>query len=53
MDEDAQIPIILGRPFLATVDVMIDVKNGRLSLQVREEKLEFNRTSYGFSLLQA
>ena len=26
MDEDSQIPIILGRPFLATVGAIIDVK---------------------------
>ena len=42
MEEDAQIPIILGCPFLATVGAMFDVKNGRLSFQVGEEKLEFN-----------
>ena len=39
MEEDAQIPIILGLPFLATVKA---IKNEKLSLQVREEKLEFN-----------
>jgi len=37
MEEDAQIPIILGSPFLATVGATIDVKNWRLSLQVGEE----------------
>jgi len=42
MEQDAQIPIILGRPFLAAASVMVDVKNERLSLQVGEEKLEFN-----------
>ena len=42
MEEDSQIPIILGRPFLATAGATIDVKNGRLSLHVGEEKLEFN-----------
>jgi len=42
MEEDSQIPIILGRPFLATASAMIDVKNVRLSLHVGEEKLEFN-----------
>jgi len=34
MEEDAQIPIILGHSLLATVGAIIDVKNGRLSLQV-------------------
>ena len=28
--EDAQIPIILGQPYLATVGAMIDVKSGCL-----------------------
>jgi len=42
MEEDSQIPIILARPFLATVGAMIDVKNRRLSLHAGEEKLEFN-----------
>jgi len=42
MEEDSQIPIILGQPFLATAGAMIDVKNERLSLHVGEEKLEFN-----------
>ena len=42
MEEGAQIPFMLGRPFLATAGVMSDAKNGRLYLQVGEEKLEFN-----------
>ena len=42
MEEDAQVRIILGRPFLATVGAMIDIKNGTLFLQVGEEKLKFN-----------
>jgi len=42
MEKDSQIPIILGRPFLAIAGAMIDVKNGRLSLHLGEEKLEFN-----------
>ena len=29
MEEDVEIPIILGGPFLVTVDPMIDVNNGR------------------------
>lgn len=38
MEEDQQISIILGRPFLATAGAVIDVKNGKLTLQVGEEK---------------
>ncbi|XP_057985471.1 uncharacterized protein LOC131170459, partial [Hevea brasiliensis] len=39
MEEDVKIPIILGRPFLATAGAIIDVKNGRLSLKVGEEEV--------------
>ncbi|XP_039140473.1 uncharacterized protein LOC120277686 [Dioscorea cayenensis subsp. rotundata] len=42
MEEDTQIPIILGRPFLETTGALIDVKNGKLSLIVGEEKVEFD-----------
>ena len=41
MEEDSCIPIILGRPFLATAGAMIDVKNEKLSIQVGDEKVEF------------
>lgn len=39
--EDFHIPIILGRPFLAIVEAIIDVKKGRLTFEVGEEKVEF------------
>ncbi|XP_057986667.1 uncharacterized protein LOC131171215 [Hevea brasiliensis] len=42
MKEDVQIPIILGRPFLAIAGAIIDVKNGRLTLKVGDEEVEFN-----------
>ncbi|XP_057985303.1 uncharacterized protein LOC131170262 [Hevea brasiliensis] len=41
MEEDVQIPIILGRPFLAIARAIIDVKNGRLTLKVGNEEVEF------------
>ncbi|XP_050914767.1 uncharacterized protein LOC127129663 [Lathyrus oleraceus] len=34
-------PIILGRPFLATSGAIIDVKKGRLTFEVGEEKIVF------------
>ena len=34
MDEDKEISIILGRPFLATGRAMIDVQKGELKLRV-------------------
>ncbi|KAI3730046.1 hypothetical protein L6452_18722 [Arctium lappa] len=41
MVEDVKVPIILDRPFLATAGAMIDVKNGKLSLNVGIEKVNF------------
>ncbi|XP_061342972.1 probable 3-hydroxyisobutyryl-CoA hydrolase 3 [Gastrolobium bilobum] len=37
MEEDAEIPILLGRPFLATARAMIDVEQGKLMLRMNEE----------------
>ncbi|XP_074265945.1 uncharacterized protein LOC141588400 [Silene latifolia] len=45
MAEDTQIPIILGRPFLHTVGAIIDVKQGRLTLEVGDDKVTFNLAS--------
>ncbi|XP_074288637.1 uncharacterized protein LOC141613791 [Silene latifolia] len=40
--EDSHTPIILGRPFLATGGVLIDVKNGRLTFQIEGNNVKFN-----------
>ncbi|XP_071928189.1 uncharacterized protein [Coffea arabica] len=42
MEEDISMPIILGKPFLATAGTIIDVKNGKLKFQVGEKEVEFN-----------
>ena len=42
MEEDKEIPIILGRPFLATGRAMIDVQSGELKLRVQNDKVKFN-----------
>ena len=42
IDDDQEIPIILGRPFLATGGAIIDVKRGKLTLQVDEEEAVFS-----------
>ncbi|XP_071939213.1 uncharacterized protein [Coffea arabica] len=47
MEEDVSMPIILGRPFLATAGTIIDVKNGKLKFQVGEEEVEFNLHEMG------
>ncbi|XP_074360478.1 uncharacterized protein LOC141700667 [Apium graveolens] len=41
MEEDANISIILGRPFLAVAGATIDMKSGRICFEVGEEKIEF------------
>ncbi|KAM6569265.1 hypothetical protein CsatB_017250 [Cannabis sativa] len=42
MEEDSTIPIILGRPFLATGRALIDVQKGELKLRVQDEEVDFN-----------
>ncbi|XP_058774441.1 uncharacterized protein LOC131648729 [Vicia villosa] len=39
--EDSNIPILLGRPFLTIIGVIIDVKQGKLTFEVGEEKIEY------------
>ncbi|GJW13341.1 putative reverse transcriptase domain-containing protein [Tanacetum coccineum] len=42
MDKDELVPIILGRPFLATARAVIDVHEGKLILRVGSETITFN-----------
>ena len=42
MKEDNQVPLLLGRPFLATGAALIDVKKGELTLRVGNEVVHFN-----------
>ena len=42
IEEDKQVPLLLGRPFLATGAALIDVKKGELTLRVRDEAMHFN-----------
>jgi len=39
--EDPDVPIILGKPFLATAGAIVDVKNGRIVFQVSDEMVGF------------
>ncbi|XP_062100486.1 uncharacterized protein LOC133806393 [Humulus lupulus] len=41
MEEDGNIPIIFGRPFLATGRSLIDVQKGELQLQVQKEEVTY------------
>jgi len=54
MDEDDQVPIILGRPFLATAGAMIDVKGGMIAFRVSDSMVGFgmetvNKEPFDFS----
>nr|GEZ83396.1 reverse transcriptase domain-containing protein [Tanacetum cinerariifolium] len=42
MEEDSEIPLILGRPFLYTVDAVIRVKQKQLNLGVGTERMIFH-----------
>ena len=42
MEEDTQVPLLLGRPFLATGAALINVQKGELTLRVGDEAIQFN-----------
>ena len=42
MEEDTQVHLLLGRPFLTTGAALIDVQKGELTLRVGEEAVHFN-----------
>ncbi|XP_075491897.1 uncharacterized protein LOC142530030 [Primulina tabacum] len=42
MEEDREIPLILGRPFLAIGKALIDVHKGELVLKLNDESVVFN-----------
>ena len=42
MEEDNQVPLLLGRPFLAIGAALIDVKKGELTLRVGNKAVHFN-----------
>ncbi|KAG9444864.1 hypothetical protein H6P81_016204 [Aristolochia fimbriata] len=42
IDVDKNLPIILGRPFLATAGAIIDCKQGNLTLRLNNDTINFN-----------
>ena len=42
IEEDSQVPLLLGRPFLAIGAALIDMQKGVLTLRVGEEAADFN-----------
>jgi len=50
MDEDFQVSILLGRPFLTTAGAIFDVEHGKMTFNVGEEKVEFENIMKGPSI---
>ena len=44
IEEDKQVPLLLGRSFLATGAALINVKKGELTLMVGNKAVHFNLT---------
>ena len=42
MEEDRNVPLILGRPFLTTGRALIDVQQGNLILKINDEHVTFD-----------
>ncbi|XP_014524457.1 uncharacterized protein LOC106780674 [Vigna radiata var. radiata] len=42
MEEDTEVPLILGRPFMKTARVIIDVDDGHLKVRLHDETITFN-----------
>ena len=42
MEEDAEVPLILGRPFMKTAKVIIDVDKGKLKVCAQDEEVSFD-----------
>ncbi|XP_017438189.1 uncharacterized protein LOC108344235 [Vigna angularis] len=42
MEEDVNVPHILGRPFMKTARVLIDVENDKLKVRVQDEEVNFD-----------
>ena len=42
IEEDREVPLILGHPFLVTGKTLIDVQQGKLTLCVYDEEVSFN-----------
>ncbi|XP_006577524.1 uncharacterized protein [Glycine max] len=42
IEEDLEIPIILGRPFISTASCIVDMGKGELELSVEDQKISFN-----------
>lgn len=41
VDDDVEVPFILGHPFLNTLGALINVKGGKMTLRIRKEQVVF------------
>lgn len=42
IEEDHEVPLILGRSFMKTTRIMIDTDNGQMKVRVQDENVIFN-----------
>ena len=42
MEEDEKVPLVLGRPFLATSRALTDVESGELTMRVEDDKVQLS-----------
>ncbi|XP_019427136.1 PREDICTED: uncharacterized protein LOC109335457 [Lupinus angustifolius] len=42
VEKDKEVPLILGRPFMKTAQVIIDVDDGKLMVRVEDQEVNFN-----------
>jgi len=42
MEEDFEVPLVLGRPFMKTVKIIIDMNNEKLKVKVQDDEVNFN-----------
>jgi len=42
IEEDMDVPLILGRPFMKIIRVIINVDKGKLKVKVQDEEVNFN-----------
>ncbi|GJZ19059.1 hypothetical protein Tco_0555649 [Tanacetum coccineum] len=52
MPEDIKVPLILGRPFLSTAHVKIDVFKQKITLRIGEERIVFKSVKPASSLIK-
>jgi len=42
IEEDLDVPLILGRPFMLIAKCVVDIGNGNLEMSVEDQKVTFN-----------